>query len=418
MNITTTTTEPSTSTLPQPDIYTAISLLSISTFTCLLLYYLIFDLSFFTLTPPKPRPSIIPTTTTLLTTITTTTTLLSTTFTTLLLFNLPPNNPAIRITSAILLVLTTTTSSISNTLLLYFSLPLITIHQKPSAYFHLKTQRFLLYGIIASILLFQLPHVIVAPAAATLYKNGHWSHAVTILERISVTAYCGREILLLGCYAWGVVRYLRPVVYHHYNYYQSHTGHGNGRQLLYTLLMAGCISLILNIANIVAVYVVHTAAAMAFFPFVVSTKVLVEGVAVGRLVGFVGGKSSSLQYYYHQQNSIYSVTGCGSQSRRGSMQPLIMQRGSVAMMSGGVGSSIGIGEGKDGGSGGSGSEGEGSPGGAWGREKEWWCRSRIGSVDTVVSVAEPPVAHSAEHLVQEVVDLEGGAGVSRRSSVV
>lgn len=178
--------------------------------------------------------------------------------------------------------------------------------------------------------------------------------------------------------------------------------------------MAGCISLILNLANIVAVYVVHTAAAMAFFPFVVSTKVLVEGVAVGRLVGFVGGKSSSLQYYYHQQNSIYSVSGCGSQSRRGSMQPLIMQRGSVAMMSGGLGSSVGIGEGKDGG----GSEGEGSPGGTWGREKEWWYRSRIGSVDTVVSVAEPPVAHSAEHLVQEVVDLEGGAGVSRRSSVV
>ncbi|PYH34721.1 uncharacterized protein BO87DRAFT_425406 [Aspergillus neoniger CBS 115656] len=421
MNITTTTTEPSAFTLPQPDIYTAISLLSISTFTCLLLYYLIFDLSFFTLTPPKPRPSIIPTTTTLLTTITTTTTttLLSTTFTTLLLFNLPPNNPAVRITSAILLVLTTTTSSISNTLLLYFSLPLITIHQKPSAYFHLKTQRILLYGIVASILLFQLPQVIVAPAAATLYKNGHWSHAVNILERISVTAYCGREILLLGCYAWGVVRYLRPVVYHQYQYqYQSHTGYGTGRQLLYTLLMAGCISLILNIANIVAVYVVHTAAAMAFFPFVVSTKVLVEGVAVGRLVGFVGGKSSSLQYYYHQQNSIYSVTGCGSQSRRGSMQPLIIQRGSVAMMSGGVGSSIGIGEGKDGGGGGS--EGEGSPAGTWGREKEWWYRSRIRSVDSVVSVAEPPVAHSAEHLVQEVVDLEGGAGggVSRRTSVV
>ncbi|GAQ42864.1 hypothetical protein AtubIFM61612_002347 [Aspergillus tubingensis] len=421
MNITTTTTEPSTSTLPQPDIYTAISLLSISTFTCLLLYYLIFDLSFFTLTPPKPRPSIIPTTTILTTTITTTTTLLSTTFTTLLLFNLPPNNPAIRITSAILLVLTTTTSSISNTLLLYFSLPLITIHQEPSAYFHLKTQRFLLYGIIASILLFQLPHVIVAPAAATLYKDGHWSHAVTILERISVTAYCGREILLLGCYAWGVVRFLRPVVHYHYKYYQSHTGygHGNGRQLLYTLLMAGCVSLILNIANIVAVYVVHTAAAMAFFPFVVSTKVLVEVVAVGRLVGFVGGKSSSLQYYYQQQNSIYSVTGCGSgsQSRRGSMQPLIMQRGSVAMMSGGVGSSVG--EGKDGGGSGV-SEGEGSPGGTWAREKEWWYRSRMGSVDTVVSVAEPPVAHSAEHLVQEVVDLKGGAGVgvSRRTSVV
>ncbi|RAK89018.1 hypothetical protein BO79DRAFT_265545 [Aspergillus costaricaensis CBS 115574] len=413
MNITTTTTEPSTSTLPQPDIYTAISLLSISTFTCLLLYYLIFDLSFF-----LPNPLKASTTTILTTTITTTTTLLSTTFTTLLLFNLPPNNPAIRITSAILLVLTTTTSSISNTLLLYFSLPLITIHQKPSAYFHLKTQRFLLYGIIASILLFQLPHVIVAPAAATLYKNGHWSHAVTILERISVTAYCGREILLLGCYAWGVVRFLRPVVHYHYqNQYQSHRGYANGRQLLYTLLMAGCISLILNIANIVAVYVVHTAAAMAFFPFVVSTKVLVEGVAVGRLVGFVGGKSSSLQYYYHQQNSIYSVTGCGSgsQSRRGSMQPLIMQRGSVAMMSGGVGSSVG--EGKDGGGG---SEGEGSPGGTWGREKEWWYRSRMGSVDTVVSVAEPPVAHSAEHLVQEVVDLEGGAGcgVSRRTSVV
>ncbi|XRM45663.1 hypothetical protein ABZX51_008741 [Aspergillus tubingensis] len=412
MNITT-TTEPSASTLPQPDIYTAISLLSISTFTCLLLYYLIFDLSFF---PPNPLKA---STTTILTTITTTTTLLSTTFTTLLLFNLPPNNPAIRITSAILLVLTTTTSSISNTLLLYFSLPLITIHQKPSAYFHLKTQRFLLYGIVASILLFQLPHVIVAPAAATLYKNGHWSHAVTILERISVTAYCGREILLLGCYAWGGVRYLRPVVYHHYQQYQyqSQTSYGNGRQLLYTLLMAGCVSLILNIANIVAVYVVHTAAAMAFFPFVVSTKVLVEGVAVGRLVGFVGGKSSSLQYCYHQQNSMYSVTGCGSgsQSRRGSMQPLIMQRGSAAMMSGGVGSSVGVGEGKDGGS-----EGEGSPGGTWGREKEWWYRSRMGSVDTVVSVAEPPVAHSAEHLVQEVVDLEGGAGVgvSRRTSVV
>ncbi|OJZ84448.1 hypothetical protein ASPFODRAFT_48474 [Aspergillus luchuensis CBS 106.47] len=94
------------------------------------------------------------------------------------------------------------------------------------------------------------------------------------------------------------------------------------------------------------------------------------------------------------------------------------------MMSGGLGSSVGIGEGKDGGSGGSGSEGEGSPGGTWGREKQWWYRSRMGSVDTVVSVvsvAEPPVAHSAEHLVQEVaVDLEGGAGVgvSRRTSVV
>ncbi|RAH56004.1 hypothetical protein BO85DRAFT_450654 [Aspergillus piperis CBS 112811] len=416
MNITTTTTtEPSaSSTLPQPDIYTAISLLSISTFTCLLLYYLIFDLSFF---PPNPLKA--PTTTTLLTTITTTTTttLLSTTFTILLLFNLPPNNPAVRITSAILLVLTTTTSSISNTLLLYFSLPLITIYQKP--YFHLKAQqRILLCGIIASILLFQLPHVIVAPGAATLYKNGHWSHAVTILERISVTAYCGREILLLGCYAWGVVRYLRPAIHDHYqqyhHQYQPHTGHGKGTQLLYTLLMAGCVSLILNIANIVAVYVVHTAAAMAFFPFVVSTKVLVEGVAVGRLVGFV---DTSLQYY--QQNSIYSVTGCGSQSRRGSAQPLIMQRGSVAMMSGGLGSGVGIGEGKVGGGGG---EGEGSPGGTWGREKEqWWYRSRMGSVDTVVSVAEPPVAHSAEHLVQEVVvDLEGGAGVgvSRRTSVV
>ncbi|GAT25115.1 hypothetical protein RIB2604_01900670 [Aspergillus luchuensis] len=344
---TTTTTQPSASTLPQPDIYTAISLLSISTFTCLLL--------------------------------------------------------------------------ISNTLLLYFSLPLITIHQKP-AYYHLKTQRILLCGIIATILLFQLPHVIVAPAAATLYKNGHWSHAVTILERISVTAYCGREILLLGCYAWGVVRYLRPVIHDHYQQYyyqyQPHTGHGKGTQLLYTLLMAGCVSLILNIANIVAVYVVHTAAAMAFFPLVVSTKVLVEGVAVGRLVGFV---DTPLQYY-QQNSSIYSVTGCGSQSRRGSAQPLIMQRGSVAMMSGGLGSSVGIGEGKDGGSGGSGSEGEGSPGGTWGREKEqWWYRSRMGSVDTVVSVAEPPVAHSAEHLVQEVVvDLEGGAGVgvSRRTSVV
>ncbi|TPR07308.1 FAD dependent oxidoreductase family protein [Aspergillus niger] len=269
-------------------------------------------------------------TTTLLTT--TTTTLLSSTFCILLLFH--HTHTPTRIASAILFVLTTTAASITNTLLLYFSLPLITIHQRPQAHFQLRIQRILLSTIIATILLFQLPHVIVAPAAATLYKDGHWTHAVTILSRISVTAYCTREILLLAVYTWGVIKYLRPVI-HHFHYESTHQ---DRQRICSTLLVAGCISLILNIANIVAVYTVHNAAAMAFFPFVVSTKVLVEGVAVGRLVGFVGA----------------------------SRQP------------------------------------------------------RIGSVDTIVSVAEPPLVHSVGHLVQEMPDLEGGAGagVSRRMSVV
>ncbi|GAA87008.1 hypothetical protein AKAW_05122 [Aspergillus luchuensis IFO 4308] len=397
---TTTTTQPSASTLPQPDIYTAISLLSISTFTCLLLYYLIFDLSFF---PPNPLKA--PTTTTLITTITTTTTtttLLSTTFTILLLFNLPPNNPR---------------------------RPNNLRHPPRPNHHHLQHIQH------PPALLLPPPNNnppktrLLPPENPTdppLWHNRHHpplptppryrrprsSHPIQerplVARRHNPRAHLSDSVLREGDTSPG----------QYYYQYQPHTGHGKGTQLLYTLLMAGCVSLILNIANIVAVYVVHTAAAMAFFPLVVSTKVLVEGVAVGRLVGFV---DTPLQYY-QQNSSIYSVTGCGSQSRRGSAQPLIMQRGSVAMMSGGLGSSVGIGEGKDGGSGGSGSEGEGSPGGTWGREKEqWWYRSRMGSVDTVVSVAEPPVAHSAEHLVQEVVvDLEGGAGVgvSRRTSVV
>ncbi|GKZ76636.1 hypothetical protein AnigIFM56816_007921 [Aspergillus niger] len=392
-------------TLPRADSYTAISLISISTFTCLLLYYLIFDLSFFTTTSTststKSRPLTVPTTTLL---TTTTTTLLSSTFCILLLFH--HTHTPTRIASAILLVLTTTAASITNTLLLYFSLPLITIHQRPQAHFQLRIQPILLSAIISTILLFQLPHVIVAPAAATLYKDGHWTHAVTILSRISVTAYCTREILLLAVYTWGVIKYLRPVI-HHFHYESTHH---NGQRILSTLLIAGCISLILNIANIVAVYTVHSAAAMAFFPFVVSTKVLVGGVAVGRLVGFVGAS--------RQPRCVYSMShGCGGggDSRRGSAQPLITSTySSASTMSGG----LGIVEMKDSG----GSDRDESPGGVQGRDKEWWyTRNRIGSVDTIVPVAEPPLVHSVGHLVQEMPDLEGGAagaGASRRMSVV
>ncbi|GLA35631.1 hypothetical protein AnigIFM63309_000649 [Aspergillus niger] len=404
MNTTTTTTAiASYYTLPRADSYTAISLISISTFTCLLLYYLIFDLSFFTTTSTststKPRPLAIPTTTLL---TTTTTTLLSSTFCILLLFHHTPTPT--RIASAILLVLTTTAASITNTLLLYFSLPLITIHQRPQAHFQLRIQRILLSTIIATILLFQLPHVIVAPAAATLYKDGHWTHAVTILSRISVTAYCTREILLLAVYTWGVIKYLRPVI-HHFHYESTHQ---DRQRILSTLLIAGCISLILNIANIVAVYTVNNAAAMAFFPFVVSTKVLVEGVAVGRLVGFVGAS--------RQPRCVYSIHGGGGggDSRRGSAQPLITSTYSSASTMSGV---LGVVETKDS----VGSDRDESPGGVQGRDKEWWyTRNRIGSVDTIVSVAEPPLVHSVGHLVQEMPDLEGGAGagVSRRMSVV
>ncbi|GLA00951.1 hypothetical protein AnigIFM60653_010338 [Aspergillus niger] len=411
MNTTTTTTTTTTTiasyyTLPRADSYTAISLISISTFTCLLLYYLIFDLSFFTTTSTstststKPRPLTVPTTTLL---TTTTTTLLSSTFCILLLFH--HTHTPTRIASAILLVLTTTAASITNTLLLYFSLPLITIHQRPQAHFQLRIQPILLYTIIATILLFQLPHVIVAPAAATLYKDGHWTHAVTILSRISVTAYCTREIFLLAVYTWGVIKYLRPVI-HHFHYESTHQ---DRQRILSTLLITGCISLILNIANIVAVYTVHNAAAMAFFPFVVSTKVLVEGVAVGRLVGFVGAS--------RQPRCVYSMShggGGGGESRRGSAQPLITSTySSASTMSGG----LGVVETKD-----CGSDRDESPGGVQGRDKEWWyTRNRIGSVDTIVSVAEPPLVHSVGHLVQEMPDLEGGAagaGASRRMSVV
>ncbi|KAI3001702.1 hypothetical protein CBS147346_6325 [Aspergillus niger] len=403
MNTTTTTAIASYYTLPRADSYTAISLISISTFTCLLLYYLIFDLSFFTTTSTststKPRPLTVPTTTLL---TTTTTTLLSSTFCILLLFH--HTHTPTRIASAILLVLTTTAASITNTLLLYISLPLITIHQRPQAHFQFRIQRILLSTIIATILLFQLPHVIVAPAAATLYKDGHWTHAVTILSRISVTAYCTREILLLAVYTWGVIKYLRPVI-HHFHYESTHQ---DRQRILSTLLIAGCISLILNIANIVAVYTVHNAAAMAFFPFVVSTKVLVEGVAVGRLVGFVGAS--------RQPRCVYSMShgGGGGDSRRGSAQPLITSTySSASTMSGG----LGVVEMKDCG----GSDRDESPGGVQGRDKEWWyTRNRIGSVDTIVSVAEPPLVHSVGHLVQEMPDLEAGAGVgvSRRTSVV
>lgn len=406
MNTTTTTTTAIASyyTLPRADSYTVISLISISTFTCLLLYYLIFDLSFFTTTSTststKPRPLTVPTTTLL---TTTTTTLLSSTFCILLLYH--HTHTPTRIASAILLVLTTTAASITNTLLLYFSLPLITIHQRPQAHFQLRIQRILLYVIIATILLFQLPHVIVAPAAATLYKAGHWTHAVTILSRISVTAYCTREILLLAVYTWGVIKYLRPVI-HHFHYESTHQ---DRQRILSTLLIAGCISLILNIANIVAMYTVHNAAAMAFFPFVVSTKILVEGVAVGRLVGFVGAS--------RQPRCVYSMShggGGGGESRRGSAQPLITSTySSASTMSGG----LGVVETKD-----CGSDRDESPGGVQGRDKEWWyTRNRIGSVDTIVSVAEPPLVHSVGHLVQEMPDLEGGAagaGASRRMSVV
>lgn len=159
-----------------------------------------------------------------------------------------------------------------------------------------------------------------------------------------------------------------------------------------------------------AVYTVNNAAAMAFFPFVVSTKVLVEGVAVGRLVGFVGAS--------RQPRCVYSIHGGGGggDSRRGSAQPLITSTYSSASTMSGV---LGVVETKDS----VGSDRDESPGGVQGRDKEWWyTRNRIGSVDTIVSVAEPPLVHSVGHLVQEMPDLEGGAGagagVSRRMSVV
>ncbi|GKZ25898.1 hypothetical protein AbraIFM66951_009935 [Aspergillus brasiliensis] len=413
MNNTTTTPTESYYILPRADSYTVVSFISISTFTCLLIFFIIFDLSFFTTTSTsststsqKPR-NLVPTYTLL---TTTTTTLLASAFCILLLFN--HNQTAVRIASATGLVLTTTTTSITNTLLLYFALPLITIHQKPQAYFQLKTQRLLLYTIIASILLFQLPYLIVAPAAATLYKDGHWTHAVKILERISVTTYCLREIAILGVYTWSVIRYLRPVIYHHHHHhhslyhYQLSPTHqkegGRGTQLLYTLLMAGCISLILNIANIVTVYIVHNAAAMAFFPFVASTKVLIEILVLRKLIGFLNTHTSSS---YHQR-SVYSIS---NESRRSSTQPLMTTTaGSTATMSGGL---ITV-ETKD-----TSSEQEHSPGAPRGQ----WYRSRTGSVDTIISVvdvAEPPLAHSAEHLVQEIPDLEGAAAISRRTSVV
>ncbi|OJJ77045.1 hypothetical protein ASPBRDRAFT_36231 [Aspergillus brasiliensis CBS 101740] len=144
---------------------------------------------------------------------------------------------------------------------------------------------------------------------------------------------------------------------------------------------------------------------MAFFPFVASTKVLIEILVLGKLIGFLNTHTSSSSSSYHQR-SVYSIS---NESRRSSTQPLITTTaGSTATMSGGL---ITV-ETKD-----TSSEQEHSPGAPRGQ----WYRSRFGSVDTIISVvdvAEPPLAHSAEHLVQEIPDLEGAAAISRRTSVV
>ncbi|PYH97176.1 hypothetical protein BO71DRAFT_309820, partial [Aspergillus ellipticus CBS 707.79] len=170
--------------------------------------------------------------------------------------------------SAVGIAVLYTIISVGNSLVLYSRLHLVTRGLKP---------RWVLWMIIGSTVVIQLPHLVLLPAAAAT-EAPRFTAPEQIIGHLAVTAYAVREFIILGVYAYEVVRNLRPLIY---------IRGTEGKRLIVYLVVAGSVAFLLDTAIMVFDYRLSPAIVAGFIPFVSTVKVKVEFASLNKLVHFM-----------------------------------------------------------------------------------------------------------------------------------
>ncbi|PYI00766.1 hypothetical protein BO78DRAFT_434169 [Aspergillus sclerotiicarbonarius CBS 121057] len=342
--------------IPLAEYYTVVAFVSISSFSSLVLVYLIFD--FFKRRRGLYFWSLL---------VTTLGTILACVFCLIFIFR----DATAILLSSVGVVLADTLISISNSLVLYSRVHLVAGGQRP---------RWILFMILGSFLLLQCPLVIGTPFAAAHHGRGNWTSAVLILQKLSVVCYCVREMIMIGFYAWATFRNLQPLIF---------LRGDQGRQLITALTFAGAIWLALDIANLIVEFTVSCAVGAAFFPFIFSTKLLVEFAALSKLIRFIT-RDSDGGYDCWTSTGDYSDHHTRHHSLQ-SNQPLTSPHGVVLETK-------------------SSRTSDHNPTPQYTHHSNY-TRDLL-SIDASdshsVDLATPPQVHSADHLYREMSDLEAG----------
>ncbi|PWY75373.1 hypothetical protein BO70DRAFT_363953 [Aspergillus heteromorphus CBS 117.55] len=158
--------------------------------------------------------------------------------------------------------------SVGNSLILYSRINLVTGGRRP---------RWLLYLIIASVVAFQVPHLILLPAAAVT-RNPRYIQPELVLGHIAVVGYCAREFVILIIFAYEATRSLRPLLY---------IRGTKTREVIIYLIVGGSVAFVLDTANVVLEFVVSRPITAGFILFASSLKVKVEFACLNKLIRFV-----------------------------------------------------------------------------------------------------------------------------------